>query len=236
MATAAPTLPDWDAGPTRYPVAKRLGLVAALAAPVIVAAVVLTILWGGGFDIGAIAGTTAFLMVLLRVAWRAQARMPLRTLRARPLEHPRFVNIVTGLSQRIGTKTPRLLEVDGLAANALVFGTRRPSIAVTRPLLETFTRTEQEAVAAHCVLRIYSGHLLFTHLAAVLGRSGSRFAPRVGFEDDIHAVALTRYPPALESAIQKAKPNESATAPFWFVAHSTSHRHPTERIAALRDL
>ena len=235
MATSADRLPDWDAGPIHEPLSKRVALFASLAAPIAVVAVVASLL-GGGLDLGFILFFALYLLVFLVVAWRADSRWPLRSLNARPLENDRFSNIVEGLADRIGTGSPRLLEVDGAGPNAMVFGARRPAIAVTRELLDSFTRTEQEAVAAHCLLRIRSGRLWLTHLSEILGRTGSRFAPRVGDEDDIHVAALTRYPPALAAAISKAKPNEGVTAPFWFVAHGASHRHPTERVAALQDL
>lgn len=235
MATKGQTLPDWNAGPLNESMAKRLGLFAALAAPIVVISIVVSLL-GGGIDLGFVAFFTLSLLVGLVAAWRADSRGPLSALRPKPLDDDRFANIVEGMADRIGVVKPSLLEVEAAGPNALVFGLRRPAIGVTRELLETFSRTEQEAVAAHCLLRIRSGRVWMAHGAAMLGRTGSRFAPRVGEQDDIHVAALTRYPPALASAISKAKPNETPTAPFWFVAYGESHRHPTERVADLQDL
>lgn len=235
MAAPGQTLPDWNVGAVHEPLAKRVGLLAALVAPILLISICVSLL-SGGPDLGFIAFFTLSLLVFLVAAWRADSRGSLRALRPEPLDHDRFTNVVEGMADRIGVAKPRLLEVEAAGPNALVFGLRRPAIGVTRELLQTFSRTEQEAVAAHCLLRIRSGRVWMAHAAAMLGRTGSRFAPRVGEQDDVHVAALTRYPPALASAIAKAKPNESATAPFWFVAYGESHRHPEERIADLQDL
>ena len=235
MATRVDRLPDWDAGAIDDPLYKRLALFVALLAPILVVSFLAAFLGGTP-----LLGTGVFFLLTFLIAlaamWRADARGPLRSLKPKTLDDERFQNIAEGIAERIGVARPRLLEVDGAGPNAMVFGIRRPTIVVTRQLLEEFTRTEQEAVAAHCLLRIRSGRLWLTHVSEMLGRTGSRFAPRIGELDDVHAAALTRYPPALASAISKSKPDDSATAPFWFVGYGESHRHPAERVAELKDL
>ena len=227
-------LPDWGVDPVVYPVSKKLALVALLAGPVLLFLLGLAVLQGT-WDLGFLALTVGWLAFLVVNQWRAAKRTVLQGKTLTPANDARFENLVRGLASQHGLPMPELLVIEEGGPNAVVL-TRPPRLAVTRSLLETFTRTELEAVAAHGLLRLRSSSSGIVQLAAALGRSGSRFAPRVGYEDDVLAAALTRYPPALASAIAKSKPVEGSGGPFWFVAHDASHRHPTERIAALRDL
>lgn len=236
MATAAGRLPDWEVGPIVYPWTKKAALLGVLAGPIVALLLAPVLLPGTAWDLGAFGASlllTAFWVASYR---RVVAREVRRGLAVAPLQHARFENLVRGLAADSALTVPQLFVIEDGGPNALVVGGRRPLIAVTRSLLETYTRTEQEAVVAHCLLRLASDRLLFERLAAMLGRSGSRFAPRVGFEDDVHAAALTRYPPGLAAAISKAKPAEGPGAGLWFAAHDPSHRHPIERAAALQDL
>jgi hypothetical protein len=234
MATQARQLPDWEVGRLRYPWSKRIALFAGLVLPYLLLGAITSafsgsdLLIGGGYSI-------VFALVFASLWWRTENRL-VRRLGARPLDDPRFTNIVEGLAQRYGMAVPKLFVIDEGGPNAFVLHKGGGSVFVTNELLESYTRTEQEAVAAHCLTRLHSGHWFFSYLAALLGRTGSRFAPQVGFEDDVQAAAMTRYPPALASAIRKAKPIENSSAPLWFVAHSPSHRAPSERISALQDL
>jgi Zn-dependent protease with chaperone function len=233
MATQARQLPDWEVGPVRYSWSKRLKLFTGLIGPWVLLGVLVQL--PGGFSRAGLVLTVAIFVIVNALLWFNIERQMLAHVASEPLDEPRFTNIVQGLADRYRVPMPRLAVTDKGGPNAFV-RSRGPSIVVSRALLDTYTRTEQEAVAAHCLVRLNSGHLRFAHLAAMLGRMGSRFAPKVGYEDDIHAVALTRYPPALASAIQKAKPVEDVSGVMWFVAHGTSHRPPPERIAALQDL
>jgi Zn-dependent protease with chaperone function len=234
MAIQARELPDWDSGPVRYPWTKRVVLALGLLAPLLAVGFVASLLGGG--DIGIFAFATLLLGAAFASLWWQTERRMLRSAAARELGDARFANLVEGLALEHGLPVPHLYVSDEGGPNAFVLRRRGPSLVVRKSLLETYTRTEQEAVAAHCLVRLNSGHLFFAHLAALLGRTGSRFAPKVGYEDDTHTVALTRYPPALASAIQKAKPVEDSSGVLWFVAHGASHRSPVERIAALQDL
>ena len=234
VATEAPRPPDWDVGPIRYPWTRRMGVIVALVAPVFIFSAVLAVL--GNFDLVFFPLLMVMWGLILFCQWLVIKSRLLQKVAPIPLDDPRFTNIVEGLAAERGFPSPHLFVVADGGPNAFILRRRGPAIVVRKSLLESYTRTEQEAVAAHCLVRLNSGHLKFSLLAAALGRTGSRAAPKVGFEDDVHAAALTRYPPALASAIKKAKPVEDASAVLWFVGHDPSHRHPAQRIEALQDL
>lgn len=141
--------------------------------------------------------------------------------RVDPTDEPRLLNIVAGLSERLGIRSVDTYVIEGAGTNALAGRTDRPSLAVTRALLDGYARTELEAVVAHCLVR---------HKEA--GRRGVI----VGYSDDVRAVALTRYPPALVSAIDKATPYRGRYAALYMVSDGPTHRPKQERIQALNDL
>lgn len=136
-------------------------------------------------------------------------------------DQPRFANIATGLADVLKLGPIDLFVIDGDGANALSGRTDRPVVAATRSLLETYARTELEAVIAHCLVR---------------HRNAGRRGVIVGFSDDVRAVALTRYPPALASAIEKAQPHKGRFPGMYLVADGPTHRPVEERLAALADL
>ncbi len=160
----------------------------------------------------------------------------LRRLGARRLasnEHPRLTNLVKGLSSDLSMHAPKLWVIPEKGPNALVCRAHGRALAVTESLVTSFTRTELEAVIAHSLLRLKTTDLEGLSCAVLLGR---RLTPQVGRADDIRAVALTRYPPALATAIEKSEPCTDRTAPMWFVATGSTHLPTTERIAELADL
>jgi hypothetical protein len=106
---------------------------------------------------------------------------------------------------------------------------------VTRSLLDSYTRTELEAVVAHCLLRLARSSLRREGLAAALGPLARSLCPVVGTPEDVRAVALTRYPPALAAAIRKATPARQGGL-FYFVARPPWHEDPEARAAVLDDL
>jgi hypothetical protein len=143
-----------------------------------------------------------------------------------------LLNLASGLASDLGMKTPRVLVSPEQGANAFVV----PGvIVVTEDLLSQYTRTELEAVIAHCLVRLRDGGLGWAVTAAGTG-GHSRVAPRVDERVDARTAALTRYPPALASAIRKASPRRGRTAALWFVAHDSSHAPAEQRAAALLDL
>ena len=154
---------------------------------------------------------------------RSLVKRALKDAAARALDedaYPRARNIIDGLAPRVGWTDVDAYAFDG-PPNAFTGRTDRAVVALSLELLESFTRTELEAVVAHCLVR-----------SAEAGRR----ATRIGFADDVRAVAVTRYPPALASALAKATPYVGRFAPLYLVAESPSHRSVADRVAALHDL
>lgn len=167
----------------------------------------------------------AGLLARIRVtSVRAAARRALKDSGARPIvgeEQPRLRNIADGIAERLAVGPVDLFVIESGGPNALCCKLERPTIAATTSLLETYARTEVEAVVAHCLVR---------------HRSAGHRGVRVGFADDVRAAALTRYPPALAAAIEKADPYRGRFAPFYLVAEGPSHVPAADRVTALLDL
>lgn len=227
---------DWGGPAPAYPPGSRLALLALIAVPAILVAVVLAVLTGWWW-----------LAAVLLVAWVVKTiadgwgrdRFMLKMIGARPMsgdEAPRLRNIVDGVASDLGMAPPDLYEIAQGGPNALVRRGGPGVIAVTSSLVEGYTRTEQEAVVAHCLLRMRRPDFLYSNLAARWSDLGAGLAPRVGFTDDLRAVALTRYPPALASALEKADPKVKRYTPLWFAAIAPSHEDTAARAAALADL
>jgi hypothetical protein len=166
----------------------------------------------------------AGLLGRLGLSAKRTAKRALRDSGARPLregEFPRFTNIVEGLAGTLHTGAVDTYVIEGGGPNAFVCRIERPALALRVSLLETYTRTELEAVIAHCLVR-----------SDTAGRKGSR----VGFADDVRAAALTRYPPALAAALRKADPYRGRFPGYYLVADAPTHRPVEERAVALLDL
>jgi hypothetical protein len=216
------------AAPSRGVVAICLGLAAVLAGVGAVA-------WAAG---GPGAGAAA-VVALGAGLWVWVALQPRRlTAGARPLDAPaapRLANIVAGLSTDLGIPTPSLFLLREEGANAYVCRSGGPRLGVTPEVLEGYTRTELEALVAHCLLRLGRSNLRRESLVAALGPLGRPLCPLVGPPEDVAAASVTRYPPALASAIRKASP-APPRAPFSFVAAAPFHEAPEARAALLADL
>ncbi len=135
---------------------------------------------------------------------------------ADPDTYARYHNIVQGLSLAAAAGEPDLYVVDdpGRNAAAVAYG---PSAAVvaTTGLLRAVDRIALEAVVAECLVRLGSGDAEAATLGAALfsplrggplGPLASAGLGRLLAEDrellaDRAAVALTRYPPGLSSAL-----------------------------------
>ena len=170
------------------------------------------------------AGRPGLLERVALPAVKTRARRALREVSARPVEpgdHPRATNIVAGLAPRVGGGPAELWVYEGDGPNALTCRLDRIVIATARSLLESYTRTEIEAVIAHCLVR---------------SRTAGRKGVRIGYADDVRAAALTRYPPALAAALRKAQPYQGKFASFYMVAEGPTHRPVEERALALLDL
>jgi hypothetical protein len=178
-------------------------------------------------------------VVAAAAAPRAAGRRALSDADATELERadePRLVNMANGLARDLGVPVPRLYAVAHSGPNALIAYVGGPAIGVSRSAIGALTRTELEAVVAHCLVRV-GGHGLWHVAAAVwLGPLLRAIGPWVGPEDDARACALTRYPPALQSAMQKATAKSGRFAPLWFVGEGNSHVSVEKRVAALEDL
>jgi hypothetical protein len=171
--------------------------------------------------------------LVLAAAWTlAQRRLVLAgAAPARPEDHARLVNLATGLAGDFRMPPPRLYVSSRPGPNAYVVP---GAIVVTDDLLATYTRTELEAAVAHCFVRLRVGGLGWALAGAAFGLPG--VGARVDRDVDARVAAVTRYPPALASAITRATPARGRTASLWFVADGPSHLTASERAAELLDL
>ena len=240
MSSASdPSVEDWG-GPAIAPrgPAYFIQRSAAVLAFVAVAGLV-TFVLGPRIGLLGVMAINIFLVAIVFMWANNQGLLALRRAGAMRLseeDEPRLWNVVNGLASDMKITAPALYVVPGGGPNAMVCRARGDALAITRALLETYTRTELEAVLAHSLVRLSSVDLDRASLGVALGPLGSRSIPVVGLQDDVVAVAVTRYPPALAAAIEKAEPRSGRQAPFWFVATGSSHRSASERAAALRDL
>jgi Zn-dependent protease with chaperone function len=251
----APTIERNGPGEERVTAQQRaLGTAAAFAAgPAVIVGLVL------GFTVGWIAGLVALAVVgAALIAWARLAgdRLVARHLRGRPADptlDARLWNLVEGLSTGAGVRQPRLIVVNSLGLNAAAAGTSasRAVLAVTAGLLAELDRIELEAVLAEELWLIRHDEIVpTTVLAATFGRA-RRLAVRPDRDSaaDQGAISLTRYPPALASALEKIESKGAAVAgqpgqlaPLW-LADPTPAPTPgggrlplPERIEALREL
>lgn len=232
---------DWDAPPAPAPSPGGTVLVALwIGGPMVIGGLIGGAIVGPSFGalIAAVIGAATWVRV------RAAGRRVLRRLRATPLPddaEPRAHNLVEGLADRTGIESPTLWRIPDDRPNALVIHAGGPAIAFTRGLLEDFSRTEVEAVVAHCLVRLSAGAGLRAATALDMSLTGARpvaarVAPPVGQGDDVRAAALTRYPPGLARAIEKAVPMDAGHGSIWFVSRGRSHRPSRERIEELAEL
>jgi heat shock protein HtpX len=126
---------------------------------------------------------------------------------ADPVADPRLWNLIDGLSIGAGVRAPRVLVIDSPGLNALAAGMRptRALVGVTTGLLAELDRIELEAVLAVELTEIRRQEIVpGTLLAATFGW-GRRLGVSADHDarSDQAAVTLTRYPPALASALEK---------------------------------
>jgi hypothetical protein len=188
--------------------------------------------------LGAATGVAAVAAVIA-LGRAAQRRWLLGATGARPVESgdaPRVTNLVTGRAGSEGVAVPKVMVFDRPDPNAFIWGGRRPVIALSRGAVDGFTRTEIEAVVTHCFTRLSLGAGRVLPIAVLVGRLAARAGPLVTTTEDVAAVASTRYPPALRSALAKCSPAQGALAPAFFVAEGWSHTPVAQRMHALEDL
>lgn len=233
-APARPELPDWDydGAPGRDRTRPAVAIVAGIA----LAGAVLAWLVLGPIGVAAFAALFSGAIVwTVSNSGRGMLRRE-RAVRVRPGSSPRLENVVDGMAQRTKLPAPELWLIADEAPNALVCFTRRPAIAVTSGLVDSYTRTELEAVVAHCFVRLAATATPLARTMLALSTISTAFGVPVGDRDDVQAAAVTRYPPALASAVTKASPRRGRGASFWFVADDAMHVPPAERSKALLDL
>ncbi len=233
---------------------------------------VLTVLLGVvGVVLGApLAGlvvAVAVSLVVTTVAYATCDRLALALTGARPADmvaHARLHNVMEGLCFSSGLPKPQVCVVDDDALNAFSAGRgpKRAAVAVTTGLLDHLTRVEVEAVVAHELSHVKSYDVLVSTLAVSLvglpasllpGPSAARLVGAVVGTSrepvaDLSGVSLTRYPPALISALEKlrdgrvgVRAGRRATAHLWIQppvpgGAVTTHPPLAERIEALREL
>ena len=192
-------------------------LVALLAAPVVVLAVLGVVLGVPWWIVAPVA--VVVVVVATIVVVRSAPGIVLARLGVKPADlddaHVRLGHIVDGLCLANGIRQPALAIVDDDSLNGLVVGRSadEATIVVTAGLLEGLGRTEPEGVIAHLLARVRAPGLADETLAAVV--IGMWMAPvpvlqrralaRVVADHpavlaDREAVAMTRYPPGLVSA------------------------------------
>jgi len=217
------------------------------------------IAWVAG---GVLTSVIVFLVIAAALTWWAlmagdrRVAGVLSTLGGRdadPVRDARISNLAEGLSINAGLRQPRLVVVEAAGLNVLAAGTSasKAVVAVTSGLLAELDRIELEAVLAEALCQIRRGDTVAPTVSAAtfgLGRRQAVASDRDALADQA-AVTLTRYPPALASALEKLEakgwevPGQPAyMASLWLAdprpgAPTDVGRLPLgERIEALREL
>lgn len=208
--------------------------VSSVAVPVVVVGVLVAGLGGLVVAVGlaAVVGAAAY-------AWSPTLALTLTRARpADPVEHARLHNVVEGLCLSWGLPKPGVHVVDDHAPGAFTVGrgSRSATLVVTTGLVTTLTAIELEAVVAHELSHVKSGDVLVATLAVtmvalpslalllpapVASRLVGRFlGPGREAEADVTGVSVTRYPPALISALEKLR---EGPAPVRSSSRATAH-------------
>jgi hypothetical protein len=226
------TSSDWGVPARTHPrLGIGLGIAVALAAAAAIVFGAVAALAGLPPWIGAAAGLVVvggFAAALGRLALRRAGAT-----RVAPEELPRLASLARGLSDDLGIRAPELFVYEGRGPNALVCGR---AIAVSRSALTDLNRTELEALVAHCLVRLDAGSTRIATLASMGGAIARSLGVIVGPLEDARAAELTRYPPALVAALDKAEPVSGRYGPFYFVAEGPSHAPVGARIESLSEL
>lgn len=172
-------------------------------------------------------------------------------------QEPRLRNLVDGLCTTSGLPVPELSVVEVASINGLVVGLapEDTTLVVTRGMLDRLDRIELEGVVARQLASIRRGEsALATTLVAVAGVAPglvARVLPdRYDLRADLDAVGLTRYPPGLTRALEKAREGSAVphaprwSSHLWFDDPSPAGGEPPaiahspieERIATLQEL
>lgn len=191
-----------------------------------------------GVVLGVALGTTVGLIIGVAVAavvaaalWSFATRAVLHLIAARPIPRgtqPRLENLVDGLCATFGLRHPRLMLVDDPLPNSCSLGTtqRAATLVVTRGLLDKFGLVEMEGVVAHELAHIRREDMVLSSVVtAVLGpwawlRGDDGMLHRLlgrgrEFLADSMAVAVVRYPPGLQKALEGFSGDVAAPSSFF---------------------
>ena len=229
----AASLPDWDAPPASSP---WPGVAVAGAVWVSLAALgwVLADVLGALGPLGAGVVIAALAVDLLTQGRRALRRAGGRLVAAG--SSPRLENVFRGIAEHVDGTGARLYVFPSPDPQVFVCHCGAATVAVSQGLVDAFTRTEMEAVVTHCLLRLRAGGARRAELACHLRWLAPAVGTVVGAHEDVRAVALTRYPPALASALERCREAGGWRAPLYLVARHPCHEPRDDRIAALADL
>ena len=211
---------------------------------------------------GVIAGIVVFLVIGAALSWWvltggdrrvAGVLSGLGGRDADPVLDARLTNLVEGLSSTAGVRQPRLVVIEATGLNVLAAGTSgaKAVVAITSGLLDELELVELEAVLAEALVQIRRGDTVAPTMTVATFGLGAKYAipgDRDAIADQA-AVTLTRYPPALASALEKVEakgwevPGQPAyTAVLWIAdprpgdLHDAGRLPLRERIEALREL
>lgn len=206
--------------------------------------------------VAVVAGLLIAVAIVIVLDWRAPHAV-LRAMGAASLEvgsQPRLESLVTSLCASHGMAEPNLHVVNSRAVDAAVIGRpNEPHLVVTTGILRQLDRLELEAVIARELAQFNAGVYAATTLAAVGPLLGplARVLRQMQLDSqrlalvDTAGVMLTRYPPALANAFEKAAnssgvPATPATQHLWMIGpldhNKTVQPALQNRIDTLREL
>ena len=248
--TVATALPEAAAGPGAAAARRVIGLAIALiagAAVVLGLVVGFVVAWWAGIVVAIAVAGGLWLGVVVPRLRGAEGRALALVGPTRPADlrrEARLLNLVEGLAPGAGLPRPAVLVVDDDAPNALALGRdgRRGVIVVSTGLLERLDRMQLEAVIAYLLVRIRDGASAGATVSLAFRPSRPPEAAPLEVADS-RAVTLTRYPPALASALEvlaaagPAAPRQASPVlgPLWVVPPG-DRASAAERVDALRGL
>ena len=219
-ATSAPAASPYQlaAGPVTSARRRALGLLAGAGiVPALPVLVVVLLVVGPipGLAAGAVVWALAGLGLIRSSTQLVLGGFP--AMPADPDRHARLHNLTESLCAASGLPKPTLMVVEETRPNSLSLGLNASSatVVVTSGLAEAFTRLEMEAVLAHELSHVRRGDTAVGTAVAVVLKPLLAFAPHLSVRladrilgdaeacADVAAVGLTRYPPALVSALGK---------------------------------
>lgn len=244
---------------TRVPTTPEL-----VAVPVIAVAVILTavLYWVLGWLALPVALLAAVALGYLLVAYSTPAIISL--VEAEPVSaetNARLVNVVEGLALSAGVATPALRVTSDPGINAMAIGSagKDTMLVVTQGAVDKLDRIELEGLMAHTVSRLRGprqrarctavttrglGRYLLDRFGSNRGKGTQDLSTEDQAAIDADAVAITRFPPGLLAALEKAQDMGTTvaaarpcTSHLWLAAVDSSDADQLAvRADALREL